>query len=89
MIFVYTHPTSRSANAGDNTSTRTSPNSRTGVQPSYINLVGMSFLSGVQLGLCEFSVVLDLYGNLLAYLALLCTVCKEYIVAKNIERKIN
>ncbi|KAF8559276.1 hypothetical protein OG21DRAFT_1503177 [Imleria badia] len=82
MIIVFAHPCFRSANAGDNTSTRTTPNSRTGVQPSYTNLTGMSFLSRIQSGLYEFSVVLDLYGILLAYLALLWTVFKEYIVVK-------
>ena len=58
IIAVYAHLSYRSANAGDNTSTRTTPNSRTrGVQPDYSNLARIRELSHSELGLCEFSVV--------------------------------
>jgi hypothetical protein len=46
MLVVYAHLSYRSANAGDNTSTRTTPNSPTrGVQPGYTNLARIPELS--------------------------------------------
>jgi len=50
IIVVYAHLSCRSANTGDSASTRTTPNSRTGVQSDSANLARISFPFGIGLG---------------------------------------